>query len=145
MRTLFYLLLLITTSTYSQIVEPVKWTTKTQKISDSEYDLIINATIEQNYHLYAQKVPDNGPLPTIFIFEKSAQYELIGATTEDKGHTAYDPTFGLNIKYFDTKATFIQRIKVKTKNKFSILGEIEYMTCNDSKCVTGYDDIEFKI
>ena len=145
MRNLLYVLLLITTSSYSQIVEPVKWTTATKKISDSEYDLIIHANIKPNYHLYSQKVPDNGPLPTIFIFEKSADYELIGTTTEEKGHTAYDPTFELNIKYFDTKATFKQRIKVKTKNKFNIIGEIEFMTCNESKCVTGYEDIEFKI
>lgn len=145
MRKIFFLLLLITTSSYSQIIEPVKWTTETKKISESEYDLIIHATIEQNYHLYAQKVPDNGPLPTIFIFEENSNYELIGTPTEGKGHTAYDPTFKLNIKYFDTKAAFKQRIKVKTKNKFNIIGEIEFMTCNDSKCVTGYEDIEFKI
>ena len=68
---LLSLLLLITTISYSQILEPVKWTTETKKISDSEYVLIINATIEQNYHLYSQKVPNDGPLPTIFIFEKT--------------------------------------------------------------------------
>ena len=145
MKKIFYLLLLITTVSYSQILEPVKWTTETKKISDSEYDLIIIATIESNYHLYSQKIPDNGPLPTIFIFEKNNDYELIGSTTEEKGQTVYDPTFKLKIKYFDTKATFRQRIKVKNKNKFKIVGEIEFMTCNDSNCVPGYGDIEFKI
>lgn len=145
MRKIFFLLLLITTSAYSQIIQPVKWTTSTNKISDSEYELIIAADIQENYHLYSQKVPDNGPLPTIFIFEKNTNYELIGPTTEEKGHTALDPTFQLKIKSFNTKATFKQRIKVKTKTKFNITGEIEFMTCNDSKCVTGYEDIEFKI
>ncbi len=51
----------------------------------------------------------------------------------------------MNVKYFDTKATFKQRIRVKKKSNFKIIGEIEFMTCNDSNCVPGYGDIEFKI
>ncbi len=145
MKKILTLLLLVTTISYSQILEPVKWTTETKKISDTEYELIINASIDPGYHLYSQKVPDDGPLPTVFIFEKSNDYELIGSTTEEKGHTVYDPVFKMKIKYFDTKAIFIQRIKVKNKNNLKIIGEIEYMTCNDSNCVPGYGDIEFKI
>ena len=145
MKKLLSLLLLITTISYSQVLEPVKWTTETKKISDSEYVLIINAAIEQNYHLYSQKVPNDGPLPTIFIFEKNDNYELIGTTTEEKGHTVYDPVFKLKIKYFDMKTTFKQKIKLKNKNNFKIIGEIEFMTCNDSNCVPGYGDIEFEI
>jgi len=145
MKKTLALLLFITTISYSQILEPVKWTTQTKKISDSEYDLVINATIEPNYHLYSQKVPDDGPLPTVFIFEKSKDYELIGNVKEENGHTVYEPVFKMNIKYFDKKAIFKQRIKVKNKKSFKIIGEIEFMTCNDSNCVPGYGDIEFKI
>ena len=145
MKTILSILLLITTISYAQILEPVKWTTETKKISDTEYDLIIKAEIEPNYHLYSQKVPDDVPLATVFIFKKTNDYELIGSTIEEEGHTAYEPIFKLKIKSFDTKATFTQRIKVKNKNNFKILGEIEFMTCNDSNCVPGYGDIEFKI
>lgn len=145
MKKTLALLLLITTISYSQILEPVKWTTETKKISDTEYDLIINATIEPNYHLYAQKVPKGGPLPTVFIFKKSNNYDLIGNVKEEIGHTVYEPVFEMRIKYFNRKVVFKQRIKVKNKNRFKIIGEIEYMTCNDASCVTGYGDIEFKI
>ncbi len=74
MKKILGLLLLITTTSYSQILEPVKWTTDTKKLSDTEYELIIVATIEQDYHLYSQNVPKNGPVPTTFIFEKSNNY-----------------------------------------------------------------------
>lgn len=141
---LLSLFFLITTSNV-QILEPVNWTTEIEKISNTEYDLIIKATIEPNYHLYSQKVPDDGPLPTIFIFEKSNNYELIGSVTEEKGHTVYDRIFKLKVKYFDTKTTFRQRIKLNNKNSFKIIGEIEFMTCNDSNCILGYGDIEFNI
>jgi len=145
MKKIIVLFLFISSTSYSQILEPVKWNTETKKLSETKYELIINATIETNYHLYSQKVPKDGPLPTIFIFQESSNYELIGNTIEEKGHTAYDPVFKLNIKYFDTKTTFKQIIKVKNKNSFKIIGEIEFMTCNDSNCVPGYGDIEFEI
>ena len=144
MKKIIILLLLITTISHSQILEPVNWSAKVEKISKTEYDLIIYAAIESNYHLYSQKVPNDGPLPTVFIFEKNKNYELIGSVTEEKGHTVYDPFFKLKIKYFDKEATFRQRIKTNTNN-FKIIVEIEFMTCNDSSCVPGYSDIEFKI
>lgn len=133
-----------TTTNSLRIEEPVKWITKTNKISESDYELIIVANIEEDYHLYSQKVPDNGPLPTVFIFEDSDDYELIGATSEEEGNTTYDSTFEMDIKSFKNTATFKQVIKVKNKN-FKIIAEIEFMSCNDSKCLTGYSDIEFQI
>ena len=135
----------MTTIGYSQIIEPVKWETEVKKISDIEYELIINATIDTNYHLYSQKVSNDGPLPTVFIFKKSDDYELVGDTSEEKGHMVYDPVFKLKIKYFETKTTFKQRIKLKNRDHFKIIGEIEFMACDDSTCVPGYGDMEFKI
>lgn len=126
------------------IIEPVKWTTETRKISETDYELIFVANIEEDYHLYSQKVPENGPLPTVFIFEDSDAYDLIEPTSEEKGETAYDTTFEMDIKSFKNKAIFKQRIKTKTKNP-KILAEIEFMTCNDSKCLNGYSDVEFQI
>lgn len=95
-----------TTTNALRIVEPVKWTTKTNKISESDYELIIVANIEEDYHLYSQKVPDNGPLPTVFIFEDSDDYELIGSPSEEEGHTAYDSTFEMDIKSFKNTAFY---------------------------------------
>ena len=62
---------------YAQIHDPVKWITSVEKISDTEYDLIINASIESNWHLYSQSVPEDGPIPTSFVFEASENFELI--------------------------------------------------------------------
>ncbi len=145
MKNLLIIVFLITSASYCQIVEPVKWSSKIKKVSDNEYDLIITADIETNYHLYSQKIPEGGPLPTVFIFEENENYELVGGMSEDKGHVVNDPTFKMNIKYFNTKATFSQRIKVKSKSHFKISGDIEFMTCNDSNCVPGYDDFEVTI
>ena len=145
MKKILVFVFLITSMGYAQILEPVKWSTSVKKISNLEYEIIIDATIKPNYHLYALKVPEGGPLPTVFIFEDHKDYELVGTMTEDKGHTVFDPIFELNIKYFENSASFKQRIKLKTKKALKIIGEIEFMTCNDASCVQGYDDFEIAI
>lgn len=122
-------------ASYAQIHDPVKWSTSAEKISDSEYDLIVKATIEANWHLYSQNVPENGPIPTSFSFKKSQDFELIGRPSEEKGHTVHDPVFDMKIKYFENKATFKQRIKVLSKNSLKITGVVEFMVCDDSSCL----------
>jgi thiol:disulfide interchange protein DsbD len=60
--------LVFSATAFSQIHEPVKWSTSVKKISDTEYKLISKATIEPGWHLYSQKVPEDGPLPTTFTY-----------------------------------------------------------------------------
>lgn len=128
-----------------KIIEPVKWVTETSKLSDTEYELIITANIEDKYHLYSQTVPNNGPEPTVFIFEKNDNYKLIGNTSEEKGHTVYDSIFKLDIKSFTAQTTFKQKITIKKTNTFIINAEIEFMSCNNTTCMMGYSDIKFQI
>ena len=129
-----FLSLFIVSIGFSQIHDPVKWDTSVEKISETEYDLIINASIEKNWHLYSQNVPEDGPIPTSFSFTTSNNFEIIGKTSEEKGHTVHDAVFEMKIKYFENKATFKQRIKLLSKNAFSINGTVEFMVCDDASC-----------
>jgi len=47
----------------------VKWTAKTEKISDTEFNLVMNATIEEGWHMYSQFTPVDGPLPIVLTFK----------------------------------------------------------------------------
>ena len=148
MKKIFLLLslLIFSVSTFSQIHDPVKWSTSVENISDSEYDLIIQATIDNGWHLYSQKVPDNGPIATTFVFEKNENYELVGNTSEEKGHTTFDSVFEMEIKYFENKTVFKQRIKTLTKNASVIIGEVEFMVCDDTSCLPPtFIDLNFQI
>jgi len=122
-------------ASFAQIHDPIKWSTSTEKISDTEYNLIITATIEAKWHLYSQNVPDNGPIATSFSFKENPNFELIGKTLEEKGHTIHDPVFEMEIKYFENKATFKQRIKVLSEKSLKIAGIVEFMVCDDSSCL----------
>ncbi|REE83008.1 thiol:disulfide interchange protein DsbD [Lutibacter oceani] len=130
----------------AQIHEPVKWSTSVEKVSDSEYDLIMQATIEEGWHLYSQNVPEDGPIPTTFTFENTNDYELVGNTSEEKGHTVNDVVFNMKIKYFENKAIFKQRIKMLSENTSKISGEVEFMVCDDSSCLPPtFVDLSFQI
>lgn len=122
-------------SSFAQIHDPVKWSTSVEKISDTKYDLIATATIEAKWHLYSQNVPDNGPIPTSFLFKTSSDFKLMGKTSEEKGHTVHDPVFDMEIKYFENKAVFKQRIKVLSEKSLKIAGTVEFMVCDDSSCL----------
>ena len=119
---------------FSQILDPVDWATSVEKISDTEYDLIVTATIESGWHLYSQNVPEDGPIPTTFRFEPSEAYTLIDKTTEDEGHEIDDPVFMMRIKYFEDKAVFKQRVSF-TNAPVTVNGSVEFMVCDDSRCL----------
>ena len=129
------LLLTLTTGVFAQIHNPVKWSTSVNKTSETEYELIATATIEGDWHLYSQSVPENGPIPTTFTFESNANYLKKGNTKEEEGHTIDDEIFDMRVKYFGKKANFKQRIKLKTKDKFQVKATVEYMVCDDTKCL----------
>lgn len=145
MKIITFLILLVSTNCFSQILEPVKWTASYEKISEKEYDMVFTADIDDTWHLYSQNIPKNGPLPTVFIFENHSNYSLTGNMSEPKGNTNYDSTFEMDIKYFENKAVFKQRIKLKANTVFKIIGNIEYMTCNSEKCIQGYHSFEIKL
>lgn len=148
MKKLFLLLTFLVTSVtgFTQIHNPVSWSTSVEKVSDTEFDLIIKASIEPKWHLYSQNVPEDGPIPTAFTFEASDAYELVGEVSEEEGHTVDDPVFNMKIKFFENSATFKQRIKVKSEAGFKVMGEVEFMVCDDASCLPpSYVDLPFEI
>jgi thiol:disulfide interchange protein DsbD len=41
----------------------------------------------------------------------------------------------MRVKYFESKAQFKQRVKLKDKAPLVIKSEVSYMVCNNSKCI----------
>ena len=133
---LFILFFLIGSVSNAQIHNPVEWITTVEKVNDSEFNLVITANIEYGWHLYSQTVPEGGPIPTSFIFEENNEaYQLIGKPTEGAGHEEFDNVFEMDIKYFDTQAIFKQKIKLLTNDKINIKGSLEFMVCDDTRCL----------
>lgn len=140
------LFLLFSILVKAQVYDPVKWKTSVEKISDSEYELHMQATIGTGWHLYSQTIADGGPNPTVFTFPKNPSYQLVGGVIEEKGKTINDPVFKMQIKFFEKETTFKQRIKAISTTPFEIKGEVEFMVCNDENCLPPtYEDLQFNI
>ncbi|QXP70827.1 thioredoxin family protein [Polaribacter sp. R2A056_3_33] len=143
-KIILILLLTLGFTSYAQVFEPVKWTTSVEKVSETEYNLVAKASIDRGWHLYSQNVPEDGPIPTSFSFEENEGYSLIGNVEEEEGHTIDDPVFNMVIKFFEDSATFKQKIKITSTELTAIIGEVEFMVCDDSKCLPPtYIDLEF--
>ncbi|HPS63380.1 MAG TPA: cytochrome c biogenesis protein CcdA [Bacteroidales bacterium] len=140
-------MLLFPVITYSQILEPVKWKTAIEQKTPGEATLVMTATIDHPFHLYAQKALKDGPIPTTFTFPKSPNYALEGKPSEPKGIEENDPMFpGMTLKYFSEKAVFKQKIKVLSATDFRIKGTVEFMSCDDHQCIPPTEvDLEFAI
>jgi thiol:disulfide interchange protein len=129
------LLFLISFSGFSQIINSVKWEFGSEKISETEYDLIFVAKIESHWALYSQFVEEGGPLPTVFSFESAPDFELIETVKELELNkvTQLDPVFEMVVSKYYGKAIFKQRVRIKSP-EFSVKGNIDFMTCDDTKC-----------
>lgn len=121
-----------------QIFNPVKWEYKSTSLGNNEFELEFIATIDAHWHLYTQHIgepgPNGAPIPTGFFFKESADFELIGETTEDEGISIHDVVFDMELKYFEDKAIFKQKVRILNEN-VTISGDMEYMSCDDSKCL----------
>ncbi len=134
------------TSVQAQILDPVDWSTSVKKISETEYDLISTAHIDENWHLYSQVIPEDGPLPTVFTFEPNNDYRLVGKVKESEGITEHDVVFDMVITFFADTATFTQRIELTGNRSTTVIGEVEFQVCDDTQCLPPtYVDLVFNI
>lgn len=138
LSTLFLLSVTVLTTNiaHSQILEPVKWQTSQQKISNTEYELTFKATIDKKWHLYAQYLPpENYSLPTKFEFDSINNVELIDTVLElSPVHEVYEQVAQAISRYFTDEAIFKQKIKITGQNPI-VKGYIDYMVCDDGQCI----------
>ena len=114
----------------------ISWKFSLQDKGNGEIELIADATIQQGWHMYDSKIPDNGPYPTSLNFDEIKGAEAVGDfnATGKQATVKYDPVFQMNIGTFDNSARFIQRIKVTDKGSFLITGDVRAQACDDKSC-----------
>jgi len=138
------ILFLLSYNLFAQIVDPVKWKNKSKVNEDGTAEIIFEANIDMNWHLYSQYFEEGGPVRTTFYFDESDKFELVGTPSESpEPKEVMDEVFNMKVKYFSHKATFVQKVKLLTDQSFTITGSIEYQVCQDDKCV--YFNPDFKV
>lgn len=148
-RLVFYLLMavlaILPLKYQAQVVNPVKWAFSIEDINDKEFNLVATATIDPQYHIYSTKMPELGPLPTVFEISNTANFELVGTAKDvTAGVKVFDDVFNVEYVEFAGKATFAQTIRRLKEGSFPIVGELTYQACKDGQCVSLAEDINIK-
>ena len=116
----------------AQILDPVKWTTKIEQKSATNFIITFNATIENEWHVYSQFTPDGGPLPLEVNFKnQKGNYTLVGKAKESKTRTAYNDIFEVNETFFEKKAQIKQEISLVNKGVKTIEVELNFQACKE--------------
>lgn len=136
--------LMISAGAFAQIESPVKWSYAAKKLNNNEAVIFLRATIQDGWHIYSLNVGDGGPIKTSFKFTPSKEYALVGNVSEPTPIKKYEDAFKMNVTYFEKTVTFQQKIKLKSGNITAIKGQLEYMTCNDKKCLPP-EDVDFTV
>jgi len=140
---LLFVLLFSINASFSQILNPAKWTFKVEEKGTDEATLIFKVKLDEGWHIYSQNTPDGGPLPMVVRFDENKCYKLIGKVEEPKPHIEFDSTFGVEVFIYHKEATFKQKVKLKG-GVCEIKGMIEYQACLEA-CIFQEQEFSFSV
>ncbi len=142
--TLFLLFLGLTV--YSQSDDnPIVVTPTVEKISDTEYDLIFEVEIAEDWHLYSQHNPEDASLPmTISPAEGQTGYTLNGKAKEGETHTEFSEIWGKDEIFFADEGRFVQRITVSDASLTQITLNLDAQVCKEY-CLPFDEDFTFSL
>jgi len=139
------LALLFATSVFGQSNKQVQWSFSSKKIAENTYEIHMTATVNDDWHLYAQNVGVEGPVPTSFSFTKNPLLILDKKVKEDGNLVKKkEEVWKGVVNYYENKVNFIQVVKVKGNVKTNLAGKVEFMVCNDSRCLPP-STVDFKV
>ena len=147
MRNFLYTLItfLVLTNVNAQVLSPVKWTTKIEKVSETEFNLIANGTIQEGWHVFSQFTPDGGSLPMVLNFKDvKGNYELVGKAKESPYQKVYSDVFEVDEYIFEDKVTVTQKVKITNPKTTKIKLNLEYQVCKEA-CINDNKDLIFNI
>ena len=130
------------TTAFAQIQDPVQFKTEWKSISDTEAQIVFTGVIDAGWHVYSTDLPEGGPISATFNTDKMEGIELDGKLMpQGKEIEAYDKVFEMQLRYFEGKAVFVQKLKITAANYF-IEGYLQYGSCDDENCLPP-TDVEF--
>jgi thiol:disulfide interchange protein len=132
--------LVLSLSTYAQVLTPTKWSWKLSKTSlkaGDEVDLIFTAVIEKDWYIYANDFdPDCGPMHTTVTLTPDASFKTIGTLKAINATAKHDEIFGCDVKIFKKTGEFRQTIKVLGGTlKLSGIYDGQVCTEVEGKCI----------
>ncbi len=139
---LFVSLFLFSTTAFSQMYDPVKWSIEQKATGSNSADIIIKAKIDNGWHLYGLNIPDGGPRPTQIDFEKLENAKKAGGIqTKSKLIESYDPNFDMTLNWYAGEAVFVQKITFDDPDAVYAEVAVNYMVCDDQSCLPPTEEL----
>ncbi|MBN1599932.1 MAG: thioredoxin family protein [Bacteroidales bacterium] len=131
-------------SVHSQVFDPVSWSFSSKYLKNNTYELRFVSKIEAGWHMYGLNIPEGGPIATSFHYDTLDGMKFKSPVEPvNSPDIKYDAIFEMDVELHDGEAVFIQTIQIP-KGINEITGYVEYMACDDSKCLPP-KDTEFRI
>ena len=128
--------IMMATSIFAQIEDPVKWVFSIDNVNGQEAELVFSAEIDYPWHLYAAILPAGGPIATTPWYDESDAYTLVDEIVEvSKPKVKFDEGFQMDVGTLERKAEFRQKVKFNGTGTQKISGEIEFQVCDDEVCL----------
>ena len=144
---IFILILFVSQSLYSQILEPISWEFKIDSSdfnSSGSIELNFIPTTELGWYIYSSdNDPESGPR-TEFEFYPNKTYTREGLITPLNVKTKFDDVWDSEVRYLDNQGSFVQKIE-PLDNNISISGFISYQVCSEIEkmCIPLEKDFTF--
>lgn len=121
----------------AQILTPITWSSRLEMTSDTEGKLVFDAKIEPGWHLYALQLPDGGPNPTKFVFDKVTGVDFTDEITPSvPAPETVDMVFHLKLGWWENNVSFTRNFRLKQgASGYCIEGYVSYQGCNDESCI----------
>ena len=119
---------------FAQIKEPVKIAQSIQKTGDSEYEVVITATMDNNWHIYSMEEQDLG-IPTSVKFNTPQTEAKPIGKLQIIGKTKVLETELGKLNVFENQVVFKQKFKILKPTTKQISAVVEYQPCDDTQCL----------
>lgn len=128
-------LFLTVLSGWAQFQEPVRFSVKQNRISDTEVEIVFTGQVDDGWHVYGTDIADGGPTVATLELESLRGAKLAGSLrARGKVEKKFDNIFQMNVTYMEGTAIFVQKLTL-TESTYAVSGYLTYGACNDENCM----------
>jgi hypothetical protein len=119
--------------------EVVKWSATATKLTANTAAIMLSATVDDGWHVYAISQPSGGPTPLKISTPAGAPFELAKPVQEVKVTRHEDPSFKMETVYYLKAMSFHLDLKKSgTAAVDAIPVDVRFQACNDRLCLPPY-------
>jgi len=110
------------------------WKVSVTGIGDGLWKITATAVIEEGWHIYDLGPYEDGPFPTsMTVGLPEGVIAEGGITTSKEAHRTFDPTFEMEIGWWEKEVSLSQTVRCETPGT-AVKVMVEWMACDASSC-----------